>query len=148
MSKVILFGVLSLFVANASLAQWSADPGVNNLIHTSTTYDSYQTRVISDGAGGAIIGCIEANPAKIFLQRIDSAGFIRWTSNGVLVSGTDTVGSGLALSADGVGGALVVWVQQTATGGGYYKIKAQRINGAGALQWSAGGVRVCTSDSA
>ena len=45
--------------------------------------------------------------------------------------------------ADGVGGAIVTWMDRRSINGDY-DIYAQRISAGGAVQWTAGGVALCT----
>src|SRR4029077_881359 len=77
-------------------------------------------------------------------QRVSSTGAVQWTGDGVglCVAGGDQVGP--AACEDGAGGALVVW-QDGRPGAQGQDVYGQRVNGAGAVQWTAGGVGVCTA---
>ncbi|HEU4929734.1 MAG TPA: hypothetical protein VFU38_07875, partial [Candidatus Krumholzibacteria bacterium] len=105
-----------------------------------------QTRVgiVTDGAGGAIIswGDFRLATSDIFAQRVNSAGAVQWTVNGLVVSDSPANQVSPQIVSDGVGGAVIVWQdEQNSIDDDIY---AQRINGAGATQWSSSGVSLCT----
>jgi hypothetical protein len=109
--------------------------------------DQLYPNTISDGAGGAIFAWSDAAQAgEIFAQRINSAGVVQWTANGVMV-GTNLLASILQapqMVADGAGGAILSWFRYDLS---ELNIYAQRIDGSGAKQWLAAGVPVCTAAS-
>jgi hypothetical protein len=101
---------------------------------------------VPDGAGGAIIAWQDSRTGgslAIYAQKLDSSGYIQWTSNGVLMGSALT---GLVIGqliSDGAGGAIVVWQDRRNF---YNDIFAQRIASNGSIQWTADGVPVCTAD--
>jgi hypothetical protein len=135
-----------LFAIQA-LAQWSTDPNVNNAICTATLSQVSPT-IASDGAGGAIITWqdIRSGNFDIYAQRINAAGAVQWTANGVAIS---TAANGQAhptIVSDGAGGAIITWQDYRLHNEIYNNdIYAQRINGAGAVQWTANGVAISTA---
>lgn len=103
-------------------------------------------RMVSDGAGGAIITWDDQRvvdySADIYAQRINSTGSPEWTVDGVAI----TVQTGAVqiiprMVSDGSGGAIIAW---SGSNGilvdPYGNLYAQRVNGSGMLQWSASGV--------
>lgn len=103
-----------------------------------------QLRVLpaSDGAGGAIVTWYDGRSGTydIYAQRIDPAGNVLWVANGVAVC--DAVGNqewGRIISDD-AGGAIIGWYDSR---GGDYDVYAQRVDGSGAMLWTAGGVQLC-----
>jgi len=94
--------------------------------------------VCTDGAGGLLAFWI-ASP-DIVGQRYDGAGAEQWTSGGLTV-GAVSFGEEVLAYPDPASGAYVVWRDQ-AIG---TAIEAQRVNGAGVTQWTAGGVTVCST---
>lgn len=144
-------------LAAPALAQWSPDPNLNNPVAVATDSQS-PVLAVSDGAGGAIfVWRNERFDINIFAfvydlraQRISASGVVQWAPTGVALV-LDTVSPQATLLrppfaavADGNGGAIVTWRDIrviTDTG----DIFAQRINGAGVLQWALGGVSVVTA---
>jgi hypothetical protein len=109
------------------------------------TGDQTDPEVIPDGAGGAIIAWpdFRSNTTiDVYAQRVNGAGAVQWTANGVAVC-TFTGDQLLpVIASDGAGGAIVSWPDHR---GAAYDIYAQRLNSAGAAQWTADGVAVCTA---
>jgi len=130
-------GVVNRIAADGSLPWADADTAIT----FSTSWSA--TKIVSDGAGGAILLWEEFDAFEgIAVQRIDSDGNFVWNS-----------GTPVQLSADGAdpscprliqqgNGAIVAWYDSTDE-----EVLAQKINGAGAIQWTAGGVVVVSSTS-
>jgi len=98
----------------------------------------------ADGSGGAIIAWEDWSSgtySDIHLQRVDGGGAKIWGDDGVLVS--DVAGSQElpSIAADGTGGAVVAY-QEESVG---WNIYAQRVGSAGQFLWQAGGVPICTA---
>ena len=77
-----------------------------------------------------------------FILPFYSIAYTKWTSNGVVMCPNNLQQSQPNIVSDGVGGAIISWVDQRT---GSYDIYAQRINASGVVQWSAGGVPICTA---
>jgi len=106
-----------------------------------------KTWIISDGMGGAIIAWEDARTVgveDIYAQRVNSAGVVQWTANGVVICNENNIQKEIHLVSDGFGGAIITWTDERA---GNKDIYAQRINSAGVVQWSANGVAICTNAS-
>ena len=105
------------------------------------TGTQYGPTIVADGAGGAIIAWSDyrGNPADsdIYAQRINAAGVVQWPVNGSVVGAATGEQSVPASVADGAGGAILVWNDYRA---GSFDVYAQRINAAGAAQWTLNGV--------
>lgn len=107
-----------------------------------------KVKVESDGANGMVAtwneNNFQASASGVYAQRITSSGTKLWGAGGVIATGsliTDNLSSTMA--ADGAGNYVVVWTQYDANG--LNKIRGQKLNGNGALQWAAGGVDICTN---
>jgi len=89
--------------------------------------DQYTPRICSDGAEGAIITWVDAryNNYDIFAQHINSIGLNQWNDNGTAICTADYLQAFQQLSTDGVGGAIVTWVDNRS--GSHYDIYAQRV---------------------
>jgi len=124
--------------------QWAAD-GV--ALCTDAGDQSYP-RIVSDGAGGAIVAWQDHRNGTnwgVYAQRVDAAGALQWTADGVALC-TDAGNQQYfypTLVSDGAGGAIVTWDDYR--GGTYPDIYAQRVDAAGAPQWTANGVPLCTA---
>ncbi|KPJ59273.1 MAG: hypothetical protein AMJ46_11940 [Latescibacteria bacterium DG_63] len=100
-------------------------------------------RLVSDGAGGAIIVWRDYRSAldfDIYAQRVDAWGNVTWTTDGVPVCSETGHQQDPEIMADGDGGAIMVWQDARFTG-----IYAQRVDTLGAMSWMADGVPVCTT---
>ena len=78
--------------------------------------DRFGHVITGDRAGGAIFAWADqrtggTDPYKLYVQRVDSAGNLGWSTNGVLITSPGSVSSPRIL-ADGTGGALLVWDDQ------------------------------------
>ncbi|MBU8922174.1 MAG: T9SS type A sorting domain-containing protein [Bacteroidales bacterium] len=111
--------------------------------------DQYDTEIVSDGAGGAIVWWIDRRNvvfSDLVAQRIDAAGVVQWNIDGVPICQvfgdyiTEPFSKGLV--SDGAGGAIATW--QDTRGNTIY---AQRIDHSGSMQWASNGMPVSTAQS-
>lgn len=144
---------------NAGVPQWTAN-GVAVRVAVDETGTVPRTRaapqLIADGAGGTIIVWQDLRNGSydIYAQRLDSAGAPQWTANGVAINVAVDEQSAPQLIPDGAGGAIIVWQDQrrgrfVESSGGTtpgFDVYAQRIDGAGVLQWAAEGVAISAQD--
>jgi hypothetical protein len=99
-----------------------------------------------DGAGGAIVTWCDdrrAGDCDVYAQRLDSAGRVLWTMNGVPVCSADRAQGFPRVVSDGAGGAIITWADFRQ--GSDYWIYAQHLNASGAPLWQENGVPVCTT---
>jgi hypothetical protein len=97
---------------------------------------------ISDGVGGAIIVWYEwrTGPGEdIFAQRIDGDGNLLWASTGVVVCDETNAQASPRLIEDGLGGAIVAWLDSRT---GTNQVYAQRLDANGGALWSEDGIVV------
>lgn len=104
--------------------------------------------LVSDDSGGAIITWSDPRNGNsdIYAQRIDSAGVIQWLSDGVVISAATSFQVYSSIVGDGVGGALITWVDSRS--GIRYDIYAQRVNAGGLVRWAANGIPVSVTAGA
>lgn len=117
--------------------QWTAD----GVPISTAAGDQLSPRLISDGAGGAIILWQDHRggpSADLYAQRVNSAGIVQWATDGVPISTAPNDQQAPALISDGAGGALIVW--QDNRSGTTSDIYAQRVGPDGKAQWTADGV--------
>jgi hypothetical protein len=148
-----LMGLLCLFMAAVlvllqagGVRAWSGDSAVNTAICTAS-YDQDHAQITSDGSGGAIItweDCRSGSTYDIYAQRVDSAGNVLWSGNGVAICTASYSQWAPQITSDGSGGAIITWYDQR-SGGSNYGIYAQRVDSAGNVLWSGNGVAICTA---
>jgi hypothetical protein len=135
-------GSLDIFATRFSASGVVLDP--RGLAVCQYASDQYYPACVGDGAGGAIIAWSDARIEAIYAQRINSAGAVQWTPNGVAVgspSGSSVFDMPRTLP-DGAGGALIAWSRFD--GPSDLNLYAQRISASGARQWLPDEVPVCT----
>ena len=83
--KMLLLFLAVLFFETLQ-AQWSSNPAVNTAICIATGDQSSPT-IVADGAGGSIITWydLRSGSSDIYAQRINAAGVVQWTANGVAI---------------------------------------------------------------
>ncbi len=109
----------------------------------------YWPKIVSDGSGGAVIVWIDYRRgdlrSDLYGQRVDAAGTVQWAVNGVAVCTAAENQEDAALVPDGTGGAIVAWGDYRNNATSAEDIYAQRLDGTGIRQWTAGGVPICTA---
>jgi hypothetical protein len=120
---------------------WSMD---GELICDAPDDQQYQ-RLVSDGAGGAIIVWQDErwgiDDYDIYAQRIDANGDTLWAEDGIAVCYALDVQALPSIIGDGSGGAIIAWQSWNDTT--EWDIYAQRIDADGDTLWAPNGVAVC-----
>jgi hypothetical protein len=122
----------------AGNVMWTA----NGVVICNATNEQTVPQIISDYMGGAIITWQDNRTLyDIYVQRIDSAGVVQWTPNGVAVCTADNVQQAPQIATDGSGGAIITWQDHRDS---YAKIYAQRVSDEGVIMWTtvSGGVKL------
>ena len=108
--------------------------------------------LLADGAGGALIVWEDYRPSTssdVYMQRINNNGVAQWNSNGNAICTAANYQNDPKLVSDGNGGAIITWFDYRSDGGSFtnFDIYAQRVNSAGAFEWTSytTGLPVCTS---
>lgn len=138
--SIVIIAALLFFLTSEHPAQWSSNTQVNTPIITFAGQQVDQES-ISDGYGGIITVWwdLRGPGSNLYMQRLDAEGYPQWAAAGVQITTTTTIATGHKIVSDGLGGAVVVWQEQSTS-----DIYAQRINALGVVQWTPGGVPVCT----
>ncbi|MGQ9644561.1 MAG: LamG domain-containing protein, partial [Ignavibacterium sp.] len=120
--------------------QWNPDPYINNPICTVPGAQSFP-EITSDNKGGAYIVWedFRDNTSKIYAQRIDKNGTIKWSTNGIQLCDVNSGQSSPQIIDDGFGGAIIIWVDDR---NGNLDLYAQRIDSLGNKLWNGGGLIV------
>jgi hypothetical protein len=125
-------------VSSAGVPQWTAN-GVTVVALAGT--DQKNVRLVPDGNGGAIVTWEDYRSGSlIYAQRLNSAGVAQWTVNGVAVASAGSGQTFPQIVSDSSGGAIIAW--EDYRNGADQDIYAQRLNSAGAVQWTTAGVAV------
>lgn len=121
--------------------QWSQN---GNAVCIETGAQEYP-RIISDGAGGAIIAWCDSRGSDfdIYAERIGAEGNILWNTGGVEICIADGNQLKPQLIPDGAGGAIIIWSDFR---GSEYDIYAQRVNANGRTLWADNGLAVCLAN--
>jgi len=118
---------------------------VNGTAICTASNNQYESRLVSDEMGGAIISWEDwrsVSNRDIYAQRIDSNGVVNWTANGIAICTASNNQGDPKIIGDGQGGAIISWGDRR--GGSGDDIYAQRINSKGDVNWTANGVAICT----
>ena len=125
----------------AGVVQWTA----NGLAICTATNTQTNSTLVTDGAGGAIVAWQDFRTGAntdVYAQRVNAAGTVQWAANGVVVASAANDQYFPVIAVDAAGGAIVAWSD---TRSGPTDQYAQRINAAGAVQWTVNGVAICTA---
>jgi hypothetical protein len=122
--------------------QWTLD----GRIVCSAVVHQFSPELVPDGAGGAIITWrdLRSGNYDIYAQRIDAAGGVQWTVNGVSLCSDPHHQWSPTLVPTGSAGAIVTW-HDSRSGG--FDVYTQRIDALGAVQWTANGLALCTASN-
>lgn len=110
--------------------------------------DQTDPRIVSDGAGGAIIVWVEGRnngSTDLYAQRIDASGAQLWGVNPIIVCGAQRDQKFISAIADGSGGAIITWQDPRDGSDATADIYAQRLNSGGGAAWTSDGVAVCVA---
>ena len=137
---VLLNDIYAQRVDAAGTSQWAA----NGVALCTAAGEQTNVLISADGAGGAIVGWLDqrAGAVDVYAQRVDPTGAPQWAANGVAVASAAAQELPYASVPDGAGGAVFLYQGIVF---GNQDIYAQRLDSAGNLVWSAGGVPVCTA---
>jgi len=126
-------------VNSAGMVQWT----VNGVLICNATGKQKDIHMVADGLGGAIITWRdERTGVDVYAQKVNSAGVVQWTANGVVISAATGDQKDPKVTTDGSNGGIITWSDMR---GATEDIYAQRINATGVVQWAANGVAICTS---
>jgi hypothetical protein len=112
------------------VAQWTA----NGVALCTAALGQWGIEIASDGAGGAIAAWsdsrIGGGDREIYAQRVDDAGLVQWTTDGVKLSTAPGTLLDLEIVSDDAGGAIVTWEEGS-------DVDVTRIDATGAVLWAS-----------
>lgn len=94
-----------------------------------------------DGSGGAIVSWEDARwgNSDIYIQRVDAAGNVVWTDDGVAVCRFDEDQVAADIVSDNNGGAIIYWIDYRNENMDAY---AQRVDSLGNMLWNENGIAI------
>ena len=112
----------------------------------STTAEQRRPQIVTDGFEGAIVVWEDSLSGNwdIHAQRVDAAGVVQWTGDGVAVCSSAGDQQHPQLVSDGVDGALITWQDHRSA---EYDIYAQYLGAGGELKWAVDGAWVCRASA-
>ncbi len=123
-------------------AQWSDDPA--NPKEVKLLSEGFGIKAVSDGKGGLIICSLvhntSNNKSNLFLQKLDSDGFEKWSDSGVQLSDSGNVDVDFRIIGDLNGGAYIAWKDFRKTS--WLAIYVQHIDSLGNSIWFNGGIQI------
>ena len=130
-------------VNSSGVAQWTP----NGLQVSQNNGDQVSPQIISDGAGGAIVGwqvvqTVPVDAGDVYVQRVTSLGVPWWANNGLVIASGPGTQANPQLVPDGAGGAIIVYENDHSTAN--TDIQAQRVNASGVGIWWGIGIPVCS----
>jgi len=137
---------ISILHAQCDSIGWSNDPSVNLNVSPWGQFP----HAVSDGDGGVYILWNTNSPTTFqYLQRVDRCGIIQWATPVVIRgewNGTRFIPD---MAEDGFGGALVAYTEWEVSGPQPWpaRVRVNRIDQDGNLQWGAHGAMVSLADS-
>lgn len=129
-------------INTSGTAEWM----VNGITPQAGLYDSNSGHVIADGEGGTIIvwqekmdeGNILPFNYHIFAQRINSDGNALWGETEL----SDRIGGAPQIISDGIGWAIIAWIDTDAENHNSRYIRIQRIDREGNFLWPQNGISI------
>lgn len=140
--SLTLLCLFTLIIGIPSLqAQWVED----GVAICTAMYDQEEPRIISDGAGGAIITWQDnrSGTGDIYALNIDASGTAQWTVDGIAICSAANTQSEPQIISDDAGGTIITWYDYRSGSNG--DVYAQRIDASGTAQWTPDGVAACTA---
>ena len=128
--------ILALLGSGPATADWPADPSSSVPIFPGQALRS--SACAADGAGGLFVLGRPVNDTAMLAQHLDAFGEAQWAPAGVAAGPLQSAWSGWPAletfaSADGAGGALVMWTSP------WYTLRMQRIAPGGFTSWQSEG---------
>ena len=137
------FVSLGLLVTAPAQAAWPHFPG--QLVLAVST-GSIQTPVaVADSGGGSIVAWVDTrnDAGDIYVQRVDVAGQVRWSANGVAAGVATGQQTRVVIASDGAAGAFLAW-EDYRNGASNADVYCQHVTSTGDIApgWPVDGLQV------
>ncbi len=139
--RACLVLLVILLQASYASAEWIHDGAPINTEDFSQEF----SKILTDGAGGGLIAWEDERTGDfdVYVQRVNAAGVLQWTTSGVLLCTAAENQQDLEMVTDGAGGAILVWVDYRDQATNDADVYCRRIRADGVPEWSAAGVPLC-----
>ena len=139
-SRVLGSDIYAQRIDASGATQWTAD-GV--AICTAANFQ-YYPKIVPASSGGAIIAWDDyrGGDGDIYAQKINVAGIVQWSANGLPVCTIAEDQSTPLLVPVSTGGAIIAWSDRRSAS--HFDIYAQRLDTNGYHQWASNGIAICT----
>ncbi len=127
-------------VNSSGALQWGFGTAVSAWL-----YDQAECRLVHISSGVTIVTWLDGRSGTsddIYAQKLNAAGAVQWTSNGVVVCGATGDQDNVRIAGNGSGGAFITWDDERA-GTADINICAQNIGQDGTPAWTADGKVIC-----
>jgi hypothetical protein len=132
------YNIYAMKINTSGVIQWSSNVCLDPL-------EQQFPQITADGSGGAIIIWSDARPGinnnDLYAQRLNSDGVAQWATNGIVFCAAPKHPGEAHLISDNLGGAIIVWADYRRRDFAR-DIYAQRIDLAGAVQWTTDGIAI------
>lgn len=131
------FDIYAQALDSSGFAQWTP----NGVIVCNASGNQSGLDIASEGIQGLIIAWKDERNGDfdIYSQRLNDSGVSQWTSNGIAIATGSIPQINPNIVGDNIsGGAIIVW-QDSSSGS---DVKAQRVDGSGAIQWTPNGTAI------
>ena len=146
--KIFLLTFLTGISFFSGTAQWA---GNTPICTTSPSTAKTNLSSIDDGNGNMIVAWEDSRNAAtgnrgsdIYIQKINKNGSLGWNADGVVVCSFLGNQTGISITSDGAGGAVVVWNDNRDSTANKTDLYAQRVTAAGVVLWAANGIGLKT----
>jgi hypothetical protein len=127
-------------INNSGVTLWTS----GGVAVCTSSQNQVNPKIETDGSGSFYIVWQDRRNGSnydIYCQKLNASGTVQWTANGIAASTAANSQINPKMAIDNTGAVILAW-QHYNTGAGY-DVYAQRINTAGAAQWTANGITVC-----
>ncbi|MBI4932169.1 MAG: T9SS type A sorting domain-containing protein [Bacteroidetes bacterium] len=139
------YDVYAQRINSSGVFQWAA----NGIVISALTGNQRNGKIVSDGAGGAIIVWEDKRGAlayDVYAQRVNASGVVQWAANGTAVCTADSSQTSIDVTSDNISGAIATWRDKRS--GLYHDVYAQKINSTGTMAWAANGIAISNAVNA
>jgi hypothetical protein len=126
-------------INSSGAPQWP----VNGIALTTATGNQTFFNMVPDGSNGFVAAWNYEDAGRVYSQRINMAGTVLWTANGVPVSPAGTNCYDPVVIADGIGNYIYGYTATTSN-----SLDAQKLDINGSLIWGPTGIKVCNAANA
>jgi hypothetical protein len=136
--RMFAWDIFAQRISASGAALWAP----NGIVICAAENDQIVPRIVSDGAGGAIIAWVDGRSGEldIYARAVNAVGAYPWPGGTIPVCTAPLAQQEVEIASDGAGGAIIEWIDGRT---GANDIYCQRMSAAGAALWTSGGISAC-----